>query len=71
MAALSGISSAGTEQVMRAHVELIFRTRRPAMPAWLEILLNLSGYAGFVALATSGVACPRDSADDEVYGGKR
>ena len=41
------------------------------MPAWLEVLLNLSGYVGFVALATSGVACPRESTDDEVYGGKR
>ncbi|MDN4982342.1 hypothetical protein QY049_03775 [Bradyrhizobium sp. WYCCWR 13022] len=41
------------------------------MPAWLEILLNLSGYAGFVALASSGVACRQDTADDEVYRGKR
>jgi hypothetical protein len=32
------------------------------MPAWLEILLNLSGYAGFVALANRGAACPRASA---------
>ena len=38
------------------------------MPAWLEVLLNLSGYAGFVALATSGVACSRDSAEDQTYG---
>lgn len=41
------------------------------MPAWLEVLLNLSGYAGFVALATCGVACPQDSANDEVSGSKR
>ncbi|WP_256561566.1 hypothetical protein [Bradyrhizobium sp. CCGUVB4N] len=41
------------------------------MPVWLEVLLNLSGYAGFVALATRGAACPRDSADGEVYNGKR
>ena len=41
------------------------------MPAWLEVLLNLSGYAGFVALATRGAACPRHSADDEVYGSER
>ena len=41
------------------------------MPAWLEILLNLSGYAGFVALATRGVACSQEPADDQVYGGKR
>ncbi len=26
------------------------------MPAWLEVLLNLSGYAGFVALASRGGA---------------
>lgn len=24
------------------------------MPVWLDILLNISGYAGFVALATHG-----------------
>ncbi|WP_276575404.1 hypothetical protein [Bradyrhizobium monzae] len=41
------------------------------MPAWLEVLLNLSGFAGFVALATRGAACRQDSADDEVYGNKR
>ncbi|MGY3550808.1 hypothetical protein ACVWZ4_006170 [Bradyrhizobium sp. USDA 4472] len=41
------------------------------MPAWLEVLLNLSGYAGFVALATSGVGCPRGTADDGVCGGER
>lgn len=41
------------------------------MPAWLEILLNLCGYAGFVALATRGPACPHDSADDEIQGSKR
>lgn len=36
------------------------------MPAWLEILLNLSGYAGFVALATRGAPCPQDSFDDDI-----
>lgn len=41
------------------------------MPVWLEVLLNLSGYAGFVALATSGVACPQERAADEVYGNER
>lgn len=41
------------------------------MPAWLEVLLNLSGYAGFVALATRGAACSQDSADDEACGSKR
>ena len=41
------------------------------MPAWLEVLLNLSGYAGFVALATRGSARPHGSADDGVYNGKR
>jgi len=34
------------------------------MPMWLEILVNLSGYAGFVALATHGTACPDNSADE-------
>jgi len=41
------------------------------MPVWLEVLLNLSGYAGFVALATSGAACSYDSAEDETSGSKR
>ncbi|MFC4837404.1 hypothetical protein ACFPFP_03145 [Bradyrhizobium sp. GCM10023182] len=41
------------------------------MPVWLEVLLNLSGYAGFVALATSGAACSRNSAEDETYRSKR
>lgn len=33
------------------------------MPAWLEVLLNLSGYAGFVALATRGAAGSGDCAE--------
>jgi hypothetical protein len=37
------------------------------MPAWLEILLNLSGYAGFVALARRGAAWPQAPADDRAY----
>lgn len=41
------------------------------MPVWLEVLLNLSGYAGFVALATRGAACPQDYADDEVHGSSK
>jgi len=41
------------------------------MPAWLEVLLNLSGYAGFVALATRGASCRQNSADDRIYGDKR
>ncbi|WP_256456621.1 hypothetical protein [Bradyrhizobium sp. I71] len=42
------------------------------MPAWLEVLLNLSGYAGFVALASrGGVACPRSPADDRIYSDER
>ena len=41
------------------------------MPAWLEVLLNLSGYAGFVALASRGAACPRSPADDRFYGDER
>jgi hypothetical protein len=41
------------------------------MPVWLEVLLNLSGYAGFVALATSGAACAQDSSEDETWAGER
>ena len=38
------------------------------MPVWLEVLLNLSGYAGFVALASRGTGRPRASGDDRFYG---
>ncbi|WP_283816387.1 hypothetical protein [Bradyrhizobium liaoningense] len=41
------------------------------MPAWLEVLLNLSGYAGFVALASRGGAWPDKSADDQIYRDER
>ncbi|WP_256380029.1 MULTISPECIES: hypothetical protein [Bradyrhizobium] len=41
------------------------------MPAWLEVLLNLSGYAGFVAIATRGVSCQRTSGEDHIYDEKR
>jgi len=41
------------------------------MPAWLEVLLNLSGYAGFVALASRGTSCPRAAADDRIGGDER
>jgi hypothetical protein len=34
------------------------------MPVWLDILLNISGYAGFVALATHGSSCQHVGADD-------
>ena len=54
-----------------AHVEPSSRKKGPDMPAWLEVLLNLSGHAGFVALASRGTACPRASADDRIYGDER
>ncbi len=41
------------------------------MPAWLEVLLNLSGYAGFVALASRGGACRDTPTDDQIYGDER
>ncbi|MET4721992.1 hypothetical protein ABIF63_006098 [Bradyrhizobium japonicum] len=41
------------------------------MPAWLEVLLNLSGYAGFVALARRGTEGPDHAADDRIYGDER
>ncbi|SFN14529.1 hypothetical protein SAMN05216573_108342 [Bradyrhizobium sp. Rc3b] len=57
---------------MRADVESLFGERkRPDMPAWLEVLLNLSGYAGFVALASRGTAGPQVPADDRVYSDDR
>ncbi|MEY9184590.1 hypothetical protein [Bradyrhizobium sp. USDA 313] len=60
---------------MRADVEFFLtlsgRRKRPDMPAWLEVLLNLSGYAGFVALASRGAACPQAPADDRICGDER
>ncbi|WP_276573660.1 hypothetical protein [Bradyrhizobium sp. BRP23] len=41
------------------------------MPAWLEVLLNLSGYAGFVALASRGAGSPQVRADDRRCGDER
>ena len=40
------------------------------MPAWLEVLLNLVGYAGFLALATRGASRAGRSNDDNVRGGR-
>jgi hypothetical protein len=34
------------------------------MPVWLDILLNLSGYAGFVAIATRAPASADGSRDE-------
>ncbi|WP_152033406.1 hypothetical protein [Bradyrhizobium sp. DOA9] len=41
------------------------------MPVWLEVLLNLSGYAGFVALASRGPAGPQARADESRCGDER
>jgi hypothetical protein len=34
------------------------------MPAWLEVLLNLVGYAGFLALAARSASQARGPGDD-------
>nr|WP_283833207.1 hypothetical protein [Bradyrhizobium diazoefficiens] len=36
------------------------------MPVWLEVLLNLSGYAGFVAIASRGGVGRQTSTDDRI-----
>jgi hypothetical protein len=41
------------------------------MPAWLEVLLNLSGYAGFVALATRGTACRTTATETRTWRDER
>jgi hypothetical protein len=38
------------------------------MPAWLEVLLNLIGYAGFLALAARSASRSGKSNDD--WGGR-
>ncbi|MCK1734743.1 hypothetical protein IVA79_12420 [Bradyrhizobium sp. 138] len=47
------------------------QSKEADMPAWLEVLLNLSGYAGFVVLASRGAAGSQAPADDHVYSDKR
>ena len=39
---------AGTKIALAAFVV----TQRCAMPAWMEILINVIGYAGFIGIAT-------------------
>jgi hypothetical protein len=41
---------------------------RPRHAIWLDILLNLSGYAGFVALASRNGGCADGSADHGISG---
>ena len=41
------------------------------MPVWLEVLLNLSGYAGFVALASHGGASASVRTDEHICGDGR
>jgi len=57
---------AGNKRLVRT-LRSSSRKKRPIMPVWLEVLLNLSGYAGFVALATRGAACSRESSEDTTY----
>lgn len=40
------------------------------MPAWLEVLLDLVGYAGFLALAARSTSSGANSNDDHVCGEK-
>ena len=39
------------------------------MPAWLEVLLNLVGYAGFLVLAAHSASLTGGSHDDHIRGG--
>jgi hypothetical protein len=40
------------------------------MPVWLEVVLNLVGYAGFLALATRSTSRIDSSNDDHACGDK-
>ncbi|WP_291603838.1 hypothetical protein [Bradyrhizobium sp.] len=40
------------------------------MPVWLDVLLNLLGYAGFVAIATRGPSARAGSDDERLCGNK-
>lgn len=41
------------------------------MPAWLEVLLNVSGYAGFVALASRGAEWSQPRTEDGIPSDER
>nr|GAJ35203.1 hypothetical protein BDOA9_0144030 [Bradyrhizobium sp. DOA9] len=62
------------EPGLRADVESFLTPsggKEADMPVWLEVLLNLSGYAGFVALASRGPAGPQARADESRCGDER
>jgi hypothetical protein len=41
-----------------------------AMPVWLEVVLNLMGYAGFLALAVHSTSRAGNAGDDQNRGGE-
>jgi hypothetical protein len=51
-------------------LNLFIWNEEAAMPAWLEVLVNLAGYAGFLALATNSGGQSGSSNDDHARGGK-
>lgn len=40
------------------------------MPVWLDILLDIGGYVGFVVIATRGARTRASSEDDRPCGGE-
>jgi len=44
--------SGGTDHRIAQELTLPLRRERCVMPAWMEILINVIGYAGFIAIAT-------------------
>jgi hypothetical protein len=47
-----------------------FARNEAAMPVWLEVVLNLAGYAGFLALAARSSSRGGNSNDDHICGDK-
>jgi len=43
-----------------------FARNEAAMPVWLEVVLNLAGYAGFLALAARSTSRGGSSNDDHI-----
>lgn len=55
---------------LRAGALTPFDRKGAAMPVWLDVLLNLVGYVGFLALVLHSGARNGKSGDDHTCGGK-
>jgi hypothetical protein len=62
--------SLGPDQTRGLRVGLILARKEAAMPVWLEVVLNLAGYVGFLALAARSTSRGGHPNDDHTRGDK-